>query len=53
LISPWRDNDKAFSKNPGANITGALCWHYPVQMGEGKGSLAGITNLTIPKSASS
>jgi hypothetical protein len=40
------DNDKAFSKNPGANITGAFVGIIPFKWIKEKGSLAGITNVT-------
>jgi hypothetical protein len=40
------DNNKAFSKNPGANITGTFCGIIPFKWVKEKGSLAGITGLT-------
>jgi len=40
------DNDKAFSKNPGANITGEFVGIIPFKWVKEKGSLAGITNVT-------
>ena len=40
------DNDKAFSKNPAANISGAFVGIIPFKWVKEKGSLAGITNVT-------
>jgi len=40
------DNDKAYSRNPGANITGSFCGIIPFKWVKEKGSLAGITSLT-------
>ena len=40
------DNDKAFSKNPGANITGAFVGIIPFKWVKQRESLAGITNVT-------
>jgi hypothetical protein len=40
------DNDKAFSKNPAAAITGAFVGIIPFKWVKEKGSLAGITGIT-------
>lgn len=40
------DNNKAYSKNPGAAITGTFCGVIPFLWVKEKGSLAGITNVT-------
>lgn len=40
------DNNKAYSKNPGAAITGSACGIIPFKWVKQKGSLAGITNVT-------
>ncbi len=40
------DNNKVFSKNPGANITGTFVGIIPFKFVKEKGSLAGITDLT-------
>ena len=40
------DNDKAYSKNPGANITGTNVGIVTFKWLKERGSLAGITNLT-------
>jgi hypothetical protein len=40
------DNDKAFSKNPAANISGTFVGIIPFKWVKERGSLAGITNVT-------
>ena len=40
------DNDKSFSRNPGAAITGAKCCIIPFTWVKEKGSAAGLVNVT-------